>query len=83
MHDLEASAREVVRAWDSGDLAGAMRQLAQVLLNQDLSRSECATEVACAREMYADDQCVIDPEPLIAQADDGVYVAAWLWVPNP
>ncbi|WKL15791.1 hypothetical protein QYQ99_26285 [Comamonas testosteroni] len=83
MHELEETARDVVDSWESGDLAGAVTQLGRLLNNQDLNRAECADEIARAREIHADDQCVIDPLPLVAPAEDGTYVAAWLWIPNP
>lgn len=83
MHELEAAAREVVKTWETGDLARAVTILDGVLRDQEQNLSECGVAIARAREMYASDNCAIDPSPLVAPSDDGTYVAAWLWVPKP
>ena len=83
MHELEETARDVVESWESGDLAGAVTQLGRIVTNPALNRAECANAIARARVLHAHDQCVIDPLPLVAPAEDGTYVAAWLWIPNP
>lgn len=82
MHELELAARDVIEVWETGDLADAVTRLNHLLDNQHLNRTECGTAIARAREMYADDHCVIDESPMVAPAEDGAYIAAWLWVPN-
>jgi hypothetical protein len=39
-------------------------------------------EIVAAREMYADDDIQIDDDAAASRADDGVWVSAWVWVPN-
>jgi hypothetical protein len=36
--------------------------------------------IAAARDMYASDDVEIDDNPKLSHADDGVWVAAWVWV---
>jgi hypothetical protein len=38
-------------------------------------------DVERARELYANDELEIDDNAIISQADDGCWVAAWVWVP--
>jgi hypothetical protein len=35
-----------------------------------------------AREMYGSDDVEIDGNARTSRADDGVWVGAWVWVPN-
>jgi len=42
--------------------------------------------VEMARERHAltsDNEIEIDAHPAVSVADDGVWVAAWVWVPRP
>lgn len=41
---------------------------------------EAAIELA--RERYCDDDTEIDDEPATSVAETGIWVAAWVWVPN-
>jgi hypothetical protein len=38
--------------------------------------------IARARAMYCNDNVEIDLEPALSQADEGAWVAAWVWVPD-
>lgn len=39
--------------------------------------------VSAAREIWADDECEIDDEPMVSPgADEGAWVSAWVWVTN-
>ena len=38
--------------------------------------------IAVARELYATDDVEIDDEPALSHANDGAWVAAWVWVSN-
>ncbi len=40
-------------------------------------------EVIEARMLYASDEIEIDEEPAVSRADDGVWVAAWVWLAKP
>ena len=43
-------------------------------------------EINRARQEYAhgsDDNIEIDEEAATSRGDDGVWVAAWVWLPNP
>jgi hypothetical protein len=46
--------------------------------------TNCATpaEIAEAREKYRTDECEIDDEAWASRGDDGVWVAAWVWLRN-
>lgn len=46
----------------------------------DVAASEVA--IAAARAIYATDEVEIDDTPSVSIADDGVWVSAWVWVPN-
>lgn len=37
-------------------------------------------QVAQAREMYADDDVMIDDDAQVSEAENGVWVQAWVWV---
>lgn len=39
--------------------------------------------IAKARRRYASDNIEIDADPALSHADDGCWVAAWVWVPGP
>ncbi len=40
-------------------------------------------EVIEARMLYASDEIEIDEEPAVSRIDDGVWVAAWVWLAKP
>lgn len=44
-------------------------------------RPEDPDIISKARDMYADDETEIDDNPAVSHADDGAWVAAWVWVP--
>lgn len=39
-------------------------------------------QIARARGLYADDDCEIDDGARVSGADGGLWVAAWVWLPN-
>lgn len=43
-------------------------------------RPEDPVIIQRARELYADDETEIDDDPAVSHADDGTWVAAWVWV---
>lgn len=40
-------------------------------------------EIEEARDNYATDECEIDDCPAVSEADNGVWVSAWVWVSTP
>lgn len=38
--------------------------------------------IARAKELYQNDDCEVDTGALTSEADDGIWVQAWVWVPN-
>ena len=38
--------------------------------------------IVLAREIWASENLEIDDGALISESDDGVWVAAWVWVPK-
>lgn len=52
-----------------------------------MSKKDLATEeeILRARNLHADfsdDVIQVDEEAAVSRADDGVWVAAWVWLPN-
>ncbi len=82
---LMKAARDVIATWERGDLAGSVRDL-EAAVNEchgviDLSESN-PDIIEQARDMYANDELQIDDSPVLAPADDGTWVSAWVWVPK-
>ena len=82
MHDLEVAARAVVSNWEQGDLAAAVSALATTLQEVDQARAGIAETIARARELHGADDREVDAEPLVAFTDDGMWLSAWVWVPD-
>lgn len=80
MNDLEAAAHGVIANWERGNLAEAVNELERVLRSQELGRLECADAIKRARDQFTTDECVIDEQPLVAPAEDGAYIAVWIWI---
>jgi hypothetical protein len=78
---IESAAREVVKNWEKGDLAAAVRELSDVLKKIDQDRINHAGAIAIARAQV-NDELEIDDEPLIAASENGAWVSAWIWVPS-
>ena len=56
------------------------------MTTQDTPTYATPEQISAARELYAlgsDDNIEIDDNALVSTADDGVWVQAWVWVPNP
>jgi hypothetical protein len=83
MPDLEVAARGVVNTWAQGNLAQAVCELDRCLQDQDRFRREFSWAVDKARQLHDSDDAFADVSPLVAPAEEGVYVSVWLWVPNP
>ena len=41
-----------------------------------------AEVIAKAKELYQNDDCEIDTGALTSEADNGIWVQAWVWIPN-
>lgn len=39
-------------------------------------------QIERASKLYGDDDCVIDDDATISEVDEGVWVQAWVWLPN-
>ena len=80
---LEMLAREVIAAWESGDLPKAVNDLAAFLKEADQERIAHEGTIAAAVGNYgwSGDDISFDANPLLSVADDGVFVSAWVWVP--
>lgn len=86
MLTLERLARNVVDRWECGDLPGSVRALSAHLQELARVRTAYAASIAAAREAFADDDCEIDNEPVIAPGDPddhGCFISAWLWISDP
>lgn len=91
--DIETGIEEgLYNAADNADLAGKKTGLSAVTAFcalgvesiRDASMHQPA--IAIARHTYASnsaDDIEIDDEPAVSVADDGIWINAWVWVPNP
>ena len=82
MQELISAAKAVVENWEHGDLAGAVSRLDMALLNIEQASFE---EIEAARETYVEgsnDDIEIDDEALRSRSPNGVWVQAWVYVPN-
>lgn len=79
---LYEAAKEVVDRWESGDLAEAVRALAEIVNDPEL----LATEDELSRaQAFCDEEINVDGFGYVSRAADesGVWVQGWVWVPNP
>lgn len=79
--DIESDARQVVDCCTGPGLAATVQKLGRTLDAMRTCRREGAEVIARAREMYADENCEIDDEPIVAPGRNGSFVSAWVWVP--
>ena len=81
---LETLSRNVIASWESGDLAGAVRDLDNYLKEVDAERQRHELTISAARSHYeepSDHDIEIDDEPLLSIGENGVWVSAWVHVP--
>lgn len=79
---LYEAAKAVVDRWESGDLAEAVRALAEIVNDPEL----LATEDELSRaQAFCDEEINVDGFGYVTRAADesGVWVQGWVWVPNP
>lgn len=83
---LEELAQAAVDAWETGDLATAIRELGIHLDEIRADRRLHAEAISRALVQYAmpsDDDIEIDDEPMTSAGEGGIWVQAWLWIPTP
>lgn len=56
--------------------------LSRIAEIESWKRPEDGQIITRARELYANDETEIDDDPAVSHADDGTWVAAWVWVSN-
>lgn len=81
---LRSTAQAVVDNWEKGDLAAAVRDLAQAL--KECNEADATPdEIDEARRLYASvtEGIEIDDNATTSRADEGSWVAAWVWLDNP
>lgn len=78
---IEADAKQVVDCRGSAGQDATIQRLGRTLDAVSKCRREGAQVIALAREMYADETCEIDDEPIVAPGTNGSFVSAWVWVP--
>lgn len=66
----------LIAGLDQGAALQAMSEFSKA--NEDFSDA-----ISDAHSQYANDDVEIDAFPLISEADKGVWVSAWVWVPLP
>lgn len=82
MQELIEAAKAVVNNWENGDLADSVFRLDNALLNIEQATFE---EIDAAREAYAkgsNDDIEIDDGALRSRSPNGVWVQAWVYVPD-
>lgn len=87
MHRLTVAARRVVESWECGDLAGAVRELANQLQLQQELRARYPKAIALARDSLASAPHAragigVDEDAYLSEAQEGVLVGAWLFIPS-
>lgn len=80
MLHLESAARDVVRKWETGDLAAAVRELSAVLDGLEVDRVDYAEAIDVARRHTGTDEIEVDDDPLVSVGEDGTWVSAWVFV---
>ena len=65
----------------SDDASHAANELLAFLKEQDDLRSGHEGTIGAAQSNYADEDCQIHDQPMLAPAEGGVWVEAWVWVP--
>lgn len=79
---LKEKAKAVVQAASSGDLDAAIKALAQELDDIDQLARDHELTIDAARNNYClHDDIQINDDPIISEANEGVWVSAWVWVP--
>jgi rubrerythrin len=79
---LYEAAKAVVDRWESGDLAEAVRALAEIVNDPEL----LATDDELIRaQAFCNEEINVDGFGYASRAEDesGVWVQGWVWVPNP
>lgn len=78
---LRNLAEQAITAYfENGDHLEAMAKLRDHVAVLGRDRDAYAADVQRARDEYATDDVEIDDEPDISEAENGVWVAAWVWV---
>lgn len=82
MHVLERlSVQLVAQLVSMGVDESVYAELKQQLADLENARMRCAGHIAFARQQTSD-ELEIDEFPLIADGNEGAFVASWLYVPN-
>lgn len=85
MNDLVKAAKAVIERWETGDLASAVRNLANALPDETNEQLRMVM-VEKAREENESDEVEIDDDAQISIPDEpklGVWVQTWLWARYP
>ncbi len=65
---------------DDAEFAKALSQLAELVNDPDLYSTD--REIQAARDRYADDDITVDEGACASRGEDGVWVQAWVFLPN-
>ncbi|GKT25111.1 hypothetical protein [Acidovorax sp. SUPP3334] len=82
---IEELAQATIASWCTSGLAECVTELGLHLHELRCDRIAFSQEIERARAIYAqpsDNDIEIDDEPLVAPTSGGVWIAAWLWVPE-
>lgn len=87
---VQAAAEEVIRRWEGGNLAEAVRELSTALQELEDNQKEQDSSLfrklrnQARKEFHRDGEIEVDDTAVVSRAegnpDHGAYVQAWVWV---
>jgi hypothetical protein len=82
MKTLVDAAREVVANWENGDLAGAVKALEDAL--DTVTPAAQPLRDLASNHAYEKmrDGLEVDDVAFTSEADGGIWVSSWLWIPD-
>lgn len=83
MTRLEELARDLVKRLKSTIIGEHhYEELDRLLTEIAAEREAYADVVDRAHDVYGSDDVNVDAEPILSVSDEGVWVSAWVWVPD-
>lgn len=83
MTQLEELARDLVKRLKETAMHESHYAALETRLNEIAAEREAyADEVDRAHDIHGSDDVSVDAEPILSVSDEGVWVSAWVWVPN-
>lgn len=80
--DGSGAESQVPEGCDYNILLGEIEKVALELAEMTFATSEQLTAARAAYALRSDDNLEIDEEALVSEGEGGVWVQAWVWMPN-